>query len=177
MWEGLSKPRPLQNFCGLVGSDLLQWQDSLLVWPFCPPLPGTHPLYSIPCTTFSVPHSLAPILCTPFSCTHPCTPQPQAQAGNMNCQSRNFSLSSIPHLDCSLILCTCVPCTWDQGRNMVTVSGYRVCLASGLSLKLHWCGLFFFLLPWDGHWRICPSIAHGKEVVVTCWGVISLISL
>ena len=45
-------------------------------------------------------------------------------------------------MDCTLILCHSVACSWDQGRNVIKASDYRVCLASGFSLKLHWCRLF-----------------------------------
>lgn len=45
-------------------------------------------------------------------------------------------------MDCASILCHCVAFSGNWGRNMVKASDYRVCLASGLSLKLHWCRLF-----------------------------------
>lgn len=109
---------------------------------FCCGLFALHSLAPTPCTPFSVPHSLAPILCTPFSWNHPCTHRHRLVTWIV--QSRNFSLSGIPQVDCSLILCPFVPCSWDQGRNMVKASGFCVCLVSGLSLKLHWCRLFFF---------------------------------
>lgn len=106
------------------------------MWPFCPSFPGTHPMYPILSTPFPGTQSLYSILLDP-----PLYPQPQAQAGDMNCSKQK--LQPFWHPSGGLFLDAVPLCALQLRSGQERGSGYCVCLAPGLSLKLHWCRYFF----------------------------------